>query len=268
LAADKGGPISRNMRWHPHLVRPEASGTAWEVPFSRVNSAAVPVFTPVELRKAPADRGATLLEFVPLANGGAANARVREEWLASSARGRPPLLALADVLGADALVVDGFVELLPTADKPPFRRAEVIELSRRQIAEELRLAAPERAGPHRFLGFEALAGFDAKAGLRDAPESVRRLDGASVVMVGRMVPVDEVVAMSQFLLSQDEWGDDWGRPPTLADVVLVQAPATGRIDCARAAVRVHGTLRVKEQREDGELVGIYRLEAERVELVE
>lgn len=267
LPAEAGGPRSTMVRWFPHLVRAGADGTTWQVPYGRINSIAVPAYDLTSLRSGPKNRTDTLLEYVPLAASkwSGSLAKLTADWQALDASGNVERLAMAEELGWAVLVVDGYARLLPSDGHRPWRIAESLAAADRQFEAELRLHRQTIDGslaPRRFLGFEQLRGFDGSEGLRLAPERVRKLDGARVVMVGRVLPIDEVTAAKRFLLFESPFGDDWGHACGYEDVVEVVC--NEGVDPLGQPVRVAGTLRVRERREGEMLMGIYELVADQV----
>jgi hypothetical protein len=246
LTPEQGGPSSRQIRWFPHVLRPDRDdATHWETPIARINSVAVPVFTPVELYSAPAGPAATLLEFVPLA------------------------VAATGAAEQDRVTVrQGYVTDYPMSHLD--REPDAGRRARAQVREERRLLELRRAGEvgvPRFVTFDELSDWRYEQGLRGAPAAVLDLDGTSVVLVGRMLPVDELEAMPQFLLVRDGFEDDWGVWPEVHQVVRVDVPGAARVDYTTEPVRVVGVLRVGELREDDVIVGIHRVDAVRVEPV-
>src|SRR5690606_23549821 len=205
------------------------------------------------------------LEYVPLAASKWSGSleQLATDWQALGRDGQRDRMALAEQLGNAVLVVAGYARLLPSDGYEPWRIEKSLAAAETQLAEELRLYRQTSDGslsPHRLLGFEELRGFDSSQGLQLAPARVRKLHGQRVVMVGRVLPIDEVENAKRFMMLESPYGDDWGHAPGYEDVVEVIGG--DGVDTLGQPVRVAGTLNVRERREGDLLIGIYELVAE------
>ena len=97
----------------------------------------------------------------------------------------------------------------------------------------------------------------------DIPADVRRLDGRRVVVDGFMIPMDQAEQIRQFALVPSLWGSSQS-PPTLQQTLVVDA-AVPQAYCPDRP-RVFGRLHVGLAWDDGYVVGLYRLDVDRVEL--
>ncbi len=110
--------------------------------------------------------------------------------------------------------------------------------------------------------FEVLAGFDFVPGMT-LPAKVTALDGAVITISGfmrREVPGGDPV--HEFLLVNDACGCTGS--PKLNEIVFCVLPDGVTLDVAVGIVRVTGKLYVGEQKEDGEVIAIYQLDADEV----
>jgi hypothetical protein len=132
------------------------------------------------------------------------------------------------------------------------------------------------------VGFEKLAAFD--FALTDAlvkgapadgaasapstsqiPEDIRKLDGQRVGIRGFLLPVrmDDGLAV-EFLLMRDRSFCCYGAPPKINQWITVRLQGRGVKPVMDQVITVYGTLHVAEMRENGFLVGIYALEADKI----
>ncbi len=99
--------------------------------------------------------------------------------------------------------------------------------------------------------------------LADIPAAFRRLDGRRVAVEGFMIPMDQAEGIRQFALVPTLWGER--RPPLVQDTILVDT-AVPRPYCPDR-IRLFGRLHVKLMTDDGFVLGVYRLDLDRFELV-
>lgn len=120
------------------------------------------------------------------------------------------------------------------------------------------------------LTWETLKSFEyaAAVGLARVPEALTAVDGERVTMVGFLMPLYEFDDMHQFLLVGSHWSCCFGIPPGMTGAVNVTLdPAQPGMPNTMEPLRVIGTFRVKEVREEGWLVSIYSLEDARAEKI-
>jgi hypothetical protein len=132
------------------------------------------------------------------------------------------------------------------------------------------------------VGFEKLASFDftltdelVKSAPQDGaasappasqiPEDVRKLDGQQVGIRGFLLPVkmDGGLAV-EFLLMRDRSFCCYGAPPKINQWITVRVNGRGVKPVMDQVITVYGTLHVAEMRENGFLVGIYALNADKI----
>jgi hypothetical protein len=127
------------------------------------------------------------------------------------------------------------------------------------------------------VGFEKLAGFDFP--LTDAlvkgmaqptapgqiPDDVRKLDGQRAGIRGFLLPVKMDGGRAvEFLLMRDRSFCCYGAPPRINQWITVRVKERGVKPVMDQVITVYGTFHVGEMRENGQLVGIYALDADRV----
>ena len=96
------------------------------------------------------------------------------------------------------------------------------------------------------------------------PNSIRKLDGQTVEMVGYMMPLSEVKNVTQFVLVPFLWGCCYGQPPAVNHIMVVNMPEGQTSNFYNDQVRVRGTFHVGETRQNGYLVSLYTITAQSV----
>ena len=111
------------------------------------------------------------------------------------------------------------------------------------------------------LTWELLRTYEHQPGMEGLPESIRKLDGKKVVMIGFLMTVFEFDDIHEFHLVASHWSCCYGVPPGLESAVHVKL-ADGEEGLANTMkpLRVIGTLRVGEMKESGIIYAIYRIE--------
>lgn len=117
-----------------------------------------------------------------------------------------------------------------------------------------------------ILTFEEISSWIYEDGLKGMPKHLEQLDGKRVMMLGFMLPIDEVQNIKEFLLVQSLWSCCFGQPPDINGIVRV-VMKDKRIDYLFEPIRVTGTFKIKAAFEDGYCVDIYQLEADSVEVI-
>lgn len=148
--------------------------------------------------------------------------------------------------------------------------------------ETLEEATDAQISGYQRIGFDRLAGFPfevtdaivdatrdpkgASAATRQQiPPAVLALDGAKAAIRGFLIPLRmEDGRAVEFLLMRDQNLCCFGKVPNLHEWISVAAPRLAVKPDMDRPITVLGTLRVGEQRENGYLVGIYRLDADKV----
>jgi hypothetical protein len=100
---------------------------------------------------------------------------------------------------------------------------------------------------------------------RQIPETIRKLDQQSVAVKGYMLPLKvEQGAVTEFLLMRDQSMCCFGTVPKINEWVSVKTIGKGVKPVMDEPVTIFGRLHVGEMRENGYLVGIYRMDGEKL----
>jgi hypothetical protein len=121
------------------------------------------------------------------------------------------------------------------------------------------------------LSWDTLKSFEysAAVGITRVPEALEAVDGQRVTMVGFLMPLYEFDDMEQFLLVGSHWSCCFGIPPGMNGAVNVTLEkGHAGMPNTMEPLKVVGTFRVKEVKEEGWLVSIYSLDDARAELIE
>ncbi|MGC6486930.1 MAG: DUF3299 domain-containing protein, partial [Planctomycetota bacterium] len=152
------------------------------------------------------------------------------------------------------------------ADLAAMRSAEAMLAAEAKLQQLI--ADGKIAGVDQVLPFEDLEDWSYVEGLEGAPDDVRGLDGKQVLMLGFMLPLDEVEDMREFLLVRSLWSCCYGTPPDIHGIVRCRMAAGRRVDYQFEPVKVVGRFAVQETREDGYCVDIFQLDVEVLEVVQ
>ena len=97
------------------------------------------------------------------------------------------------------------------------------------------------------------------------PENVRKLNASSVAVKGYMLPLKvEEGQVTEFLLMRDQSMCCFGTVPKINEWVSVKTIGSGVKPIMDEPVTIFGKLHVGEIRENGYLVGIYRMDGEKL----
>ena len=151
------------------------------------------------------------------------------------------------------------------ADLAAMRSAEQMLAAEKKL--QAMIADGKIAGVDQVLPFEQLTAWPYTDGLNGMPDDVRQLDGKKVLMLGFMLPIDEVQNIREFLLVESLWSCCYGEPPNIHGLVRCTMPKDQRIDYQFEPLKIVGTLRVAATQEDGYVVDIYQLQVDYVEVV-
>ena len=115
------------------------------------------------------------------------------------------------------------------------------------------------------LGFDTLKSWTYIEGKTPIPGFIKKLDGKNIEMIGFMMPLSEVKDITEFLLVPSLWGCCYGQPPAVNHIVVVKMPKGQTAKFFNDVIRVRGRFNVGETKEDGYLVSLYVLTAERID---
>ena len=137
-----------------------------------------------------------------------------------------------------------------------------------------------KPGGYLAVGFDTLSSYEYAApdvqvtnlinGIDEAdkfiPANVKGLDGKKAVIKGFMLPLKvEAGKVTEFLIMRNQGACCFGVPPKITELVMVKAPAgKGVQPIMDQPVDIEGTLHVGTTRENGFIVGIYRMDGERM----
>ncbi len=122
-------------------------------------------------------------------------------------------------------------------------------------------------GIDQILTFEEISSWPYEDGLKGLPKGLKKLDKKKVMMIGFMLPIDEVEEMKEFLLVQSLWSCCYGQPPDINGIVRVVMKGKSRSDYFFDPIKMIGEFRVEAAHEDGYCVDIYQLHTSKVEVI-
>jgi hypothetical protein len=105
--------------------------------------------------------------------------------------------------------------------------------------------------------------FDGEHGtLENIPVAERKLDGQQVSVDGFIIPMDQEEKLKQFAILPKEW--DGSQDPHLLDTVIATTEPGQGIEFTNERIRATGILHVSIVKDDGLIVSVLRLSAEKV----
>ncbi|MBL9076563.1 MAG: DUF3299 domain-containing protein [Planctomycetes bacterium] len=149
------------------------------------------------------------------------------------------------------------------ADIAAMRSAEAMLAAERKLADQIK--AGKIPGLDRILPFDELSSWPYEDGLKGMPQRIKELSGKRVLMVGFMLPIDEVQNIKEFLLVQSLWSCCYGQPPDIHGIVRVVMPKGKTTDYFFDPLKIVGTFKVEATMLDGYCVDIYQLHVESLE---
>jgi hypothetical protein len=141
-------------------------------------------------------------------------------------------------------------------------------LQRKQAKLEVANGAPTPADVdprYKKLEFDTLKSWTYVEGKTPIPAFIKALDKKDVEMVGFMMPLTEVKNITQFLLVPSLWGCCYGQPPAVNHIVVVRMPPGQTTKFYDDVIRIRGQFNVGETKQDGYLVSLYVLTAEKID---
>lgn len=115
------------------------------------------------------------------------------------------------------------------------------------------------------LTFETLKSWTYVEGQTPLPRFIKALDGKDVEMTGFMMPLTEMKDITEFLLVPSLWGCCYGQPPAVNHIVVVRMRTGQLTKFYDDPIRVRGRFKVGEIKQDGYLVSLYVLTADRID---
>jgi hypothetical protein len=114
------------------------------------------------------------------------------------------------------------------------------------------------------LSFDTLKKWTYVKGKSDLPNYIRQFDGQRVEMAGYMMTLQDVVDIDSFVLVPSLFGCCYGQPPSVNHVVLVKMTGGATVKFIGDPLKVRGIFHCSEEKQDGYLVSLYRLDADQV----
>ncbi|MCR9247353.1 MAG: DUF3299 domain-containing protein [bacterium] len=124
------------------------------------------------------------------------------------------------------------------------------------------------AGIDQVLPFQKISNWKYQDKLKGMPQRVRDLDGKRVLMLGFMLPIEEVENMREFLLVESLWACCYGQPPDINGLVRCVMPKGKAIDYNFEPMKVVGRFEIEAFELDGYCVDIYQLHVDYAEPIE
>ena len=116
------------------------------------------------------------------------------------------------------------------------------------------------------LAFDTLKKWTYIEGKTKIPDFIQKLDGQVVEMTGYMSAPDTADDIHDFVLVPSLWGCCYGQPPVPNHVVLVKVRKGLKTAYYEKPLIVRGRFRVGEERIEGDLISLYRLEADEIKI--
>lgn len=114
------------------------------------------------------------------------------------------------------------------------------------------------------LSFELLKKWTYVKGKPAIPDFIRAFDDKCVDITGYMMPLNEIDNIKSFILVPALFGCCYGQPPAVNHIVLVNMANGATAQYSDKAVRVRGQFHCGEEKLDGELLSLYRIDADEV----
>lgn len=96
------------------------------------------------------------------------------------------------------------------------------------------------------------------------PDEVKSLNGKKVSVAGFMLPFSSGDEITQFAINGNQDMCYFGAPTNINDWVVVQMKPGKKAPYTHRPITIYGILEVGEEFKDGELVSLYRMEADAV----
>jgi hypothetical protein len=152
------------------------------------------------------------------------------------------------------------------ADLALLRSAEKMLEAEKKLREMVK--SGRIAGVDQVLPFDQLSGWKYTDGLKGMPKKVKALDGKKVLMLGFMLPIDEVQDIKEFLLVESLWSCCYGTPPDINGILRCVMPKDKHLDYQFDPLKIVGTIKVEQTLMDGYCVDIYQLHVDYIEVLD
>jgi hypothetical protein len=114
------------------------------------------------------------------------------------------------------------------------------------------------------LDFDVLKKWTYVEGKTPIPDFIRTFDGKNVTMTGYMMPLSDIKDIRSFVLVPSLFGCCYGQPPAVNHVVLVKMAGDTRTKFYDDVIKVRGQFHCGEEKQEGYLVSLYRIDADSV----
>lgn len=114
------------------------------------------------------------------------------------------------------------------------------------------------------LSFELLKKWTYVEGKTPIPDFIRAFDGKRVYMTGYMMPLNTVKNIRSFVFVPSLFGCCYGQPPAVNHIILVNMAEGKTAKYLEDVIRVRGRFHCGEEKLDGELLSLYRIDADEV----
>ena len=115
------------------------------------------------------------------------------------------------------------------------------------------------------LSFDVLKKWTYIEGKTQIPDFIRAFDGKTVDITGYMMALDTFDNIKSFILVPSLFGCCYGQPPAVNHVVMVKMAGGKRAKYFEDAIRVRGRFHCGEEKYEGELLSLYRIDADMVD---
>lgn len=120
---------------------------------------------------------------------------------------------------------------------------------------------PDPAAKSDEIEWSVINGYEYVEGLKNLPAAVRALDGKTVVLRGFLTPLYEFDDIHEFVLVANHMSCCFGMPAGISGQVQVKMPADAKgLPNTSEPLRVEGTFRVVETKEQGYILSIFRID--------
>jgi len=129
-----------------------------------------------------------------------------------------------------------------------------------------KIHAPPQPGEVRTMEIRELGNFeyDPKVG-GNIPADVQALSGMKVRLHGYMAPLSNAAQFTDFLLVPSLFNCCFGQPPQVQHTIVCHTVSSKGITYSPDEVRVEGTLKIDEKKDDGFCVSVFDLEVDSVQ---
>jgi len=152
------------------------------------------------------------------------------------------------------------IEAARAAVKPILRPTKPVP-AEPSSAEERKVHVKPMPGETLELGIKELGNFEYDPEKGGLPADVQALDGVTFRTSGFMIPMNQADDITEFSMVVDLFSCCFGQPPGLQHSIHVRTPPGKAVSYYNDMLVVEGVLHVREQKEEGYVIGIFDLDA-------